>query len=169
MFRCARCAVVRPNAHASFAPRALPCANIAALRADGQVVAIAGGSAHSLAITRDGTVFQWGQSTFLQPSPVEFGYLKPQADEEAPSKEKDMAVRLHGVGIAAGDGVSAIVTQSGDLFTWGKNLNTGTLGHTIYGMGTRLPTRVDSLHGKHVRSVSIGVQHAAAVCDEPLA
>jgi len=50
---------------------------------DGQVAAVAAGGNHSLAMMRDGRVFQWGQRTFLQPQAVEFGYLKPADDGEA--------------------------------------------------------------------------------------
>lgn len=65
--------------------------------------------------------------------------------------------------IAAGEGVSGVIDVHGDLYTWGKNLNTGMLGHTIYGTGTRRPARVDSLHKIPLADVAFGSRHAAAV------
>lgn len=69
--------------------------------AAGSVVSIAAGGNHSLALTRDGTVFQWGQRTFLQPSPVEYGYLKPSADDGDLNidKDKNSGLRLRGIGV----------------------------------------------------------------------
>lgn len=54
--------------------------------ADGQVVAVAAGGNHSLALTKEGRVFQWGQRTFLQPQEVTHGYVaaaKTSKEEEA--------------------------------------------------------------------------------------
>lgn len=65
--------------------------------------------------------------------------------------------------MAAGDGVSGVIDSHGDLYTWGKNLNTGMLGHKAYGAGTRRPQRVNALHGKKLSLVSFGSRHAAAV------
>lgn len=126
-------------------------------RADGHVVGIAAGSNHSLAVTRSGKVFQFGGRVFLQPSPVATGYYKPAG------AAKEQSQRLHAVSVAAGEGVSALVDATGHLFTWGKNLNTGMLGHRGYGMGTNLPVRVEALVGLPVAHVSLGTKHAAAV------
>lgn len=79
-------------------------------------------------------------------------------------KDKGDGVRVKASLISCGIGVAGYVQEgTGDVFTWGKNLNTGMLGHTIYGAGTRLPTRINALHGKKVASLSFGSKHAAAV------
>jgi alpha-tubulin suppressor-like RCC1 family protein len=65
--------------------------------------------------------------------------------------------------VAAGEGVSGVVDKHGHLYTWGKNLNTGMLGHSIYGVGSRLPARVDALHGMPLACVTFGSKHAAAI------
>lgn len=134
----------------------------------GAVKAVAAGANHSLALTHDGRVFQWGGRTFLTPQIVPTGYAV--ADEEEgkaaakPAKEgKEVDVALKGVAVAAGDGVSGVIDSHGDLYTWGKNLNTGMLGHKAYGAGTRRPQRVNALHGKKLSLVSFGSRHAAAV------
>ena len=49
----------------------------------GAVAAVAAGANHSLALTRDGRVFQWGQRTFLQPQAVDTGYLQPDESDDA--------------------------------------------------------------------------------------
>lgn len=74
----------------------------------------------------------------------------------------DVAIALQ---IACGEGAAAAIDTTGQLFTWGKNLNTGMLGHdnALYGVGTRLPTRVNALRHAKVASVSLGSRHAAAV------
>lgn len=48
----------------------------------GRVNAIAAGGTQSMAITKDGSVWQWGQRTFLNPQPVDYCYLTLQEDEE---------------------------------------------------------------------------------------
>jgi Regulator of chromosome condensation (RCC1) repeat len=74
-----------------------------------------------------------------------------------------LSLRYFLLQIAAGEGVSGVIDVHGDLYTWGKNLNTGMLGHTIYGTGTRRPARVDSLHKVPLADVAFGSRHAAAV------
>jgi len=65
--------------------------------------------------------------------------------------------------VAAGEGVSGVIDEHGHLYTWGRNLATGMLGHTIYGAGTLRPARVDQLSGVPLADVSFGNKHAAAV------
>lgn len=64
--------------------------------------------------------------------------------------------------IYAGDGVCGVIDGHGHLYTWGRNLNTGMLGHTIYGVGTRRPARVDALCGTPLAGAAFGGRHAAA-------
>ena len=72
-------------------------------------------------------------------------------------------MKLQAVSVAAGDGVSALIDSKGELYTWGKNLATGMLGHSEYSAGSRLPVRVEALVGSVVESSSFGSKHAAAV------
>ncbi len=70
----------------------------------GKIASVACGGNHSLALSKEGRVFQWGQRTFLQPQPVEYGYLKASDDEEAEEvkakKGKEGAVQLNGVKVS---------------------------------------------------------------------
>ena len=59
--------------------------------------------------------------------------------------------------------MSGVIDTHGQLYTWGNNLGTSMLGHTVYGAGTRRPARVDELHKSRLACVSFGAKHAAAV------
>jgi len=121
---------------------------------------VAAGSNHSLALTRDGRAYQWGQRLFLQPSPVDRCYGAPGADRSGED--------LHAAVLAAGDAsVSAIVDTRGRVFSWGKNMGSGILGH--YGAGSRLATFLEALAGVSVSQVSFGARHAAAIVGTPAA
>ena len=78
----------------------------------GNVAAIAAGASHSLALTRDGRVFQWGQRAFLRPQLVDTGYLRAvDGDDEkaadAPAPGGDGAVQLRGVKVRARESARA--------------------------------------------------------------
>ena len=129
---------------------------------------IAAGGNISLAVTRSGKLFQWGGRTFLTPSIVEFGYLRAPvkisdgpASAVAATREESTPLRARSV--EAGDGVAALIDADGQLFTWGKNLNTGMLGRKEYSAGSRLPVRVEALSAERVVGASFGSKHAAAV------
>ena len=76
------------------------------------VAALAAGANHSLALTKDGRVFQWGQRTFLQPQLVDTGYLQPSdGDAETAAAEGEArpaapggagTVQLRGVKVREG-------------------------------------------------------------------
>lgn len=136
---------------------------------NGQIVSVAAAGNHSIALTRDGRVYQWGGRTFLQPQLVEYGYSteKDAEEEEKGGKDKgDKApgVKISAVEVAAGEGVLGLIQETGDVYTWGKNRNTSMLGNSPYSGGTRRPTRVAALHkaGK-VGQLSFGTKHAAAI------
>jgi hypothetical protein len=63
--------------------------------------------------------------------------------------------------------VSGVIDAHGHLFTWGNNLGTSMLGHTVYGVGTRRPARVDALANLPLIDVAFGSRHAAAIARGP--
>jgi len=63
--------------------------------------------------------------------------------------------------------VSGVIDTHGHLFTWGNNLGTSMLGHTVYGVGTRRPARVDALASMPLIDVAFGSRHAAAIARAP--
>ena len=80
------------------------------------VISIATGSAHSLAITSDGTLWAWGSNGE--------GQLGNGTDEMSPYPTR---IKEGVVAIAAAFWHSAAITQDGGLYTWGSN-SSGQLG-----------------------------------------
>ena len=127
-------------------------------RAAGKVVQIAAGSNHSLALTSDGRAYQWGQRLFLLPSPVDRCYRARGVSGGGGSAGEE----LRTASLSAGDSsVSAVIDVHGRVYSWGKNMNSGILGH--YGAGSRLATCIESLAGLSMSQVSFGARHAAAI------
>ena len=155
-----------------------------------KVVRIAAGTRHSLALTRDGSVWQFGGRTYIQPTLMPVAYTRVVPDdakeqEAAPSTSskgssssvpptigKEDVIPLKAVDIAAGDSVSGAIDANGQLFTWGRLRHSAMLGHgstAFIPSGVRQPTRVDSLkqQGVPIATVTFGTQHAAAVVGIP--
>jgi regulator of chromosome condensation len=91
------------------------------------VAAIAGGEHHSLALTRQHKVLSFGSSNYGMlgrrdiPKPVEKETIclpDPEAVDESDGLADEKVL-----GIAAGMHVSSCVTESGNAFTWGSNVN----------------------------------------------
>ena len=121
------------------------------------VVAIAAGSGHSLALTADGSVYAWGDNfsgelgnsgTLNSPVPVAvdpFGVLAGKSV----------------TAISAGDEDSLALTSDGQAVAWGKN-NYGQLGNGITGTST-VPVLVNTdgiLAGKTVVAIAAGTFHS---------
>ncbi|KAF6262444.1 regulator of chromosome condensation 1/beta-lactamase-inhibitor protein II, partial [Scenedesmus sp. NREL 46B-D3] len=82
-----------------------------------RVRAVAGGDHHSLALTRDNKVLSFGSSNYGMLGRLDI----PQPVLRRPSA--CLTLSQEGVSIAAGMGVSSCVTESGNAFTWGSNVN----------------------------------------------
>jgi regulator of chromosome condensation len=91
------------------------------------VVAIAGGEHHSLALTKQHKVLSFGSSNYGMlgrrdiPKPVEKETIclpNPEAVDESDGLAEEKVL-----GISAGMHVSSCVTESGNAFTWGSNVN----------------------------------------------
>ena len=115
---------------------------------DGQdIVDIAAGSTHCLALSRDGVVYQWGAKQSFEPKPV---------------------THLNGEGVTsvcAGNGFSGAITDEGALYMWGKGFH-GQLGQMVkfYGSYETTPVRV-SIDGFAVRSIAMGSRHCVALAE----
>jgi alpha-tubulin suppressor-like RCC1 family protein len=81
------------------------------------VVAIAAGDAHSLALTSDGHVFSWGTNTNGQ---LGLGDSGTGTDRIVPTEITGLS---NIVAIAAGDTDSFAVTSGGQVYAWGQNGN----------------------------------------------
>ncbi|CAM6018832.1 unnamed protein product [Sphagnum balticum] len=104
---------------------------------------VALGGLHSAAVTEDGSVYTWGFGGFgalglgtfervLEPKQVELLSL-------------DMQKMVH---IAAGGAHTAAVSESGDIFTWGRDAGEGRLGHVPspeYEEGVPIPVKLKKI------------------------
>ncbi|KAK2909236.1 hypothetical protein QQF64_000658 [Cirrhinus molitorella] len=120
-----------------------------------QVIQIACGDHHSMALTNDGQLFVWGENSHGQ-----LGLKK----DHPPSLSAQHVQSLSGIPVAqisAGGDHSFVLSLSGVVFGWGKN-SAGQLG---LGDTTdrHIPTIVNSLHRKKTMSISCGGEHTATL------
>jgi alpha-tubulin suppressor-like RCC1 family protein len=122
---------------------------------NGRVTKIAAGSNHTLALTRDGKVWNWGARTHLSPTLVPFA--KSLIGSTSPNRPLTAKI------IAAGDAVSAVIEPTGSLLTWSKGGRNEVLGHAVTVLGNpRTPESIDA-DNLIFSAVSIGANHALAV------
>ncbi|KAL5538714.1 hypothetical protein UlMin_044266 [Ulmus minor] len=112
---------------------------------------------HSLivALTTSGHVYTMG-------SPV-YGQLgNPQADGKVPARVEGKLARSFVEEIACGAYHVAVLTSRTEVFTWGKGAN-GRLGHGDM-IDRNLPTLVEALKAKQVKSIACGTNFTSAFC-----
>ncbi|XP_075998034.1 putative E3 ubiquitin-protein ligase HERC3 isoform X2 [Genypterus blacodes] len=116
-----------------------------------QVSQVACGSQHSVALTKDGQVYTWGQDTSGQ-----LGLGKRRPGASSPQHLRSLS-GMPLVQIAAGGDQSFALSVSGNVFSWGRN-NCGQLG---LGDTTdrQTPTAVHSLNLKKTIAISCGKDH----------
>ncbi|XP_036407759.1 probable E3 ubiquitin-protein ligase HERC3 [Megalops cyprinoides] len=120
---------------------------------DRQVIQVACGDHHTIALSKEGEVFTWGSNSN--------GQLGLDHVVSSPLTPRHVTL-LSGMPlsqISAGGDQSFALSSSGAVFGWGKN-NTGQLG--LGDMEDRYcPTPVDSLNLKRTVSISCGEEHTA--------
>ncbi|KAI5058394.1 hypothetical protein GOP47_0026564 [Adiantum capillus-veneris] len=115
------------------------------------------GEYHSCAITCSGEIYTWGNGTF--------GLLGHGSDVShwMPKRVSGPLEGLHISSVSCGTWHTALVTSSGQLFTFGD----GTFG--VLGHGDRCsafsPKEVDALKGLKTIRVACGVWHTAAIVE----
>ncbi|KAI4565134.1 hypothetical protein MJT46_009477 [Ovis ammon polii x Ovis aries] len=125
-----------------------------------QVVEVACGSHHSMALAADGEVFAWGYNNCGQ---VGSGST---ANQPTPRKVTNCLHIKRVVGIACGQTSSMAVLDNGEVYGWGYNGN-GQLG--LGNNGNQLtPVRVAALHSVCVNQIVCGYAHTLALTDEGL-
>lgn len=109
-----------------------------------RITDIAAGDDHTLARTKNGTVWAWGNNTS--------GALGDGTTTDRSIPAKVASLSAHSVTeVTAGTHYSAAITNVGSVFTWGRN-TAGTLGHGTL-LDSASPSRVDSLRGTPIRTV----------------
>eukprot|EP01094_Clydonella_sp_ATCC50884_P028437 TRINITY_DN8529_c0_g1_i1.p1 TRINITY_DN8529_c0_g1~~TRINITY_DN8529_c0_g1_i1.p1 ORF type:complete len:632 (+),score=133.57 TRINITY_DN8529_c0_g1_i1:274-1896(+) len=110
---------------------------------------------HSGAITKSGRVFTWGDGSN--------GKLGHGNEEEQLVPKEIMGVDYNAVQIALGDFHSAILTESGGVWTWGEG-NYGQLGHGDSISQYNKPLKIGSpLEGQRMIQIGCGANHTAAL------
>lgn len=116
---------------------------------------VACGYSITAALTTSGHVYTMG-------SPV-YGQLgNPQADGKLPSRVEGKLLKSFVEEIACGANHVAVLTSRTEVYTWGKGLN-GRLGHGDTD-NRYVPTLVEALKDKQVKSVACGTNFTAAIC-----
>jgi alpha-tubulin suppressor-like RCC1 family protein len=111
------------------------------------VVAVAAGTAHSLALTSSGTVFAWGSNTF--------GMI---GDGTTTQRKTPVALALTDVvAIAAGGFHSLALRNNGDVYIWGRN-SAGQIGN-----GTTTNAISPWLLTTGAQAIGAGAEHTLVV------
>ncbi|CAI7864795.1 unnamed protein product [Closterium sp. NIES-53] len=96
-------------------------APVEGLTGEGQVVAVATGQYHSVAVMESGRVFTWGLNNRGQLGRP----IKSKEDGFRPGLVGGLLAQERVLAIVAGRYFTLAITQHGRLFTWGANLYTG--------------------------------------------
>ncbi|XP_044334280.1 PH, RCC1 and FYVE domains-containing protein 1 isoform X2 [Triticum aestivum] len=134
-----------------------PCPKMVESLASVHVKAVAFGSKHTCAVTVSGELFEWGHS---------LGLLNNNwhgRNQWLPHKLFGPMDNISVSKIACGEWHTAIITSSGQLFTYGDG-TFGVLGHGDT-QGIARPKEVESLKGLRVKSVACGPWHTAAIVE----
>ncbi|BAF15579.2 Os04g0583700 [Oryza sativa Japonica Group] len=123
------------------------------------VKAVAFGSKHTCAITVSGELFEWGEGAHS------LGLMNDWygRNQWFPHKFLGPMDNISVSKIACGEWHTAIITSSGQLFTYGDG-TFGVLGHGDT-QGVARPKEVESLKGSRVKSVACGPWHTAAIVE----
>ncbi|XP_055343314.1 RCC1 and BTB domain-containing protein 1-like [Paramacrobiotus metropolitanus] len=122
------------------------------------VVRVACGSFHTLALTAEGEVFAWGQNSCGQ---IGSGCLANQAH---PRKVTACIGPFKAVDIACSQSSSFAVLENGEIYAWGYNGN-GQLG-SGNAINQATPSRCTALAGIVVTRVVCGYAHILALTDQ---
>ncbi|KAF6153057.1 hypothetical protein GIB67_034779 [Kingdonia uniflora] len=120
---------------------------------------VACGEYHTCAVTFSGDLYTWGDGTY------NFGLLGHgnEVSHWVPKRVNGPLEGIHVSSISCGPWHTAVVTSSGQLFTFGE----GTFG--VLGHGDRrsvsIPREVESLKGLRTVRAACGVWHTAAVVE----
>lgn len=124
-----------------------------------QFVRIVSGAFHHLAVDRHGRVFSWGINDFGQ---LGIGTTNYATEPEKVVDLDDVCI----VDIAAGGWHSVAITDSGEVYVWGRG-EYGRLGLGDKSGSSKLrPQKLKGLEGHRVIEASCGGTHSMVVTDE---
>ncbi|QIM15784.1 hypothetical protein G7067_04105 [Leucobacter insecticola] len=116
-----------------------------------KVISVSAGGNHSVAVTEDGSIYQWGLSS-------ELGIGTGQAAIDKPTKLTVAGVAFEEV--SAGSAFSLALSKTGNVYVWGTNgfaeLGRGSVDSNRY----PTPLVVTGLLGQKITKISAGARHA---------
>ncbi|XP_029961368.1 LOW QUALITY PROTEIN: probable E3 ubiquitin-protein ligase HERC1 [Salarias fasciatus] len=114
---------------------------------------VACGTQFSVALTKDGKVFTFGQDRLI-------GLPEGRARNHNRPQQVPALAGVHIQDVAVGAEHTLVLSSTGDVYTWGSNSEGQLgLGHTNH---VREPTLVSVLQGKNIHQISAGRCHSAA-------
>ncbi|XP_072956636.1 PH, RCC1 and FYVE domains-containing protein 1-like isoform X1 [Typha angustifolia] len=116
---------------------------------------LACGHTITVGLTTSGHVFTMGSTNYGQLG-------NPQSDGKLPCLVQDRLIGELVEEISCGDYHVAALTSRSELYTWGRGAN-GRLGHGDVD-DRKMPTLVEALKDRHVRSISCGSNFTACIC-----
>ncbi|XP_071734805.1 uncharacterized protein [Rutidosis leptorrhynchoides] len=120
-----------------------------------RVKAIAAAKHHTVAATEGGEVFTWGSNREGQ-----LGYTSVDT-QATPRRVSSLKAKI--VAVAAANKHTAVVSDSGEVFTWGCNKE-GQLGYGTSNSGSNYtPRLIEYLKGKKITLVSAAKYHTMAL------
>ncbi|XP_053459750.1 E3 ISG15--protein ligase HERC5 isoform X2 [Nycticebus coucang] len=124
------------------------------------IIQITCGDYHSLALSKGGELFAWGQNLHGQ-----LGLGTVFLSTPTPQRVETLAgVPL--VQISAGEAHSMALSMSGNIYSWGKNeFGQLGLGHT---MGEASPSLIEALADQRVEFLTCGGSHTALLTEDGL-
>ncbi len=128
-----------------------------------QIVAVAGGGAHTVAVTSDGTLHTWGENGAGQLGDGSTTWSDIPVQVAIP---REMEGRFF-IAAAAGEGHTVARAADGTLFAWGWNAF-GQLGGDTTG-NSSMPVMVvpdEALLGKFITQVAAGRTHTVALASD---
>lgn len=136
-----------------FVPR--PIAQLSGIK----IRSVAAGNKHSLAVAWNGSLYSWGRSADGQ-----CGHGDVMRKSVPTLVRHLVESRVRVIAAAAGGYHSAVVTDAGDVFTFGSGAR-GRIGHGDE-EDRRLPNRVQALARVFVTDVSCGYKHSMALTSD---
>ncbi|XP_042557790.1 E3 ISG15--protein ligase HERC5 [Dipodomys spectabilis] len=124
------------------------------------IIQIACGDYHSLALSKGGELFSWGQNLYGQ-----LGVGKTLSSSPTPQIVEHLAgVPL--IQISAGETHSMALSMSGNIYSWGKNdFGQLGLGHT---KNKDFPSLIEAVDNQKVEFVACGGSHTALLTQDGL-
>lgn len=113
------------------------------------------GHSITVGLTTSGLVFTMGSTVYGQLG-------NPHSDGKIPCLVEDKLVGEFVEEISCGTYHVSVLTSRNEVYTWGKGAN-GRLGHGDV-EDRKVPTLVEALKDRHVKSVACGSNYTAAIC-----